>query len=156
MSRLRSSLLVLALAAISLGQTASQLVTPEIRRVGDKLACLCGACKNTVATCQMLQCHYSYPARQRIAEMQAKGMSDQAIIDVFVKENGTRALAVPPAEGFNLLGWVMPFLAIGAGLAAIYMFIQKYRKPVPAAADSDPAVLDAYRERIESDLAKLD
>ena len=55
--------------AICLAQSASELQTPEIRRVGDKLACLCGACKNTVATCQMLHCHYAYPARQKIARM---------------------------------------------------------------------------------------
>ena len=55
------------LAAVCLPQTSTQLVTPEIRRVGDKLACKCGACNNTVATCPMLECHYSMPAREKIA-----------------------------------------------------------------------------------------
>ena len=68
MSKSKSKLLLgLVLAGVCLPQTASQLVTPEIRRVGDKLACKCGSCNNTVATCSMLQCHYSLPARKRSA-----------------------------------------------------------------------------------------
>src|SRR3954449_6248012 len=96
-------LLAVALAGICLPQTATQLVTPEIRRVGDKLACKCGVCNNTVATCQMLECHYSLPARQKIAALQKKGESDETIVAGFVKENGISALASPPAEGFNIL-----------------------------------------------------
>src|SRR5215218_9132115 len=111
-------LLVLALASICLSQTATKLVTPEIRRVGDKLACKCGACNNTVATCQMLECHYSLPARERIGQMQKAGMDDKTIVDAFVKEGGLAALAAPPTDGFNLLAWVMPFIAISFGVVA--------------------------------------
>lgn len=157
MRRFKNSLLLLALAAASLAQTASQLQTDAIRRVGDKLACLCGTCNNTVATCQMIECHFSKPAKQRIAALVGQGKSDQEIIDLFVGEYGKRVLAAPPAEGFNLLGWVMPFVAIAAGLVMIWLFIQRFRKPavakVPAAGDE---VLSRYQERIEKDLEKLD
>src|SRR6476620_311943 len=105
-------LLILALAAVCLPQTSTQLVTPEIKRVGDKLACKCGACNNTVATCSMLECHYSLPAREKIGEMQKSGAGDQTIVDVFVKEGGLSALASPPTQGFSLLGWVMPFIGL--------------------------------------------
>jgi cytochrome c-type biogenesis protein CcmH len=74
-----------------------------------------------------------------------------------VGQYGKRVLAVPPAEGFNLLAWVMPFAAIGAGLAMIWLFIRRIRKPAPSPdAPVDPAVLSRYQERIESDLTKLD
>ena len=117
MFRLRNSALALLLAGYCLGQSSSQYVTPEIRRVGSKLACLCGACKNTVATCQMLECHYSLPARQRIAKMQKEGSTDPVIIDEFVKREGKKALAEPPNEGFGIMALATPVLAIGAGLA---------------------------------------
>src|ERR687893_2438415 len=103
MLKFKSSLLLLLLAAVCLPQSATKLVTPDIRRVGDKLACKCGACNNTVATCQMLECHYSLPARERIAQMQKTGASDDTIVKAFVKESGLAALAAPPAEGFHLL-----------------------------------------------------
>lgn len=154
--RLTSFALLLVLAGLSLPQTGTQFVTADIRRVGDKLACKCGSCNNTVATCQMLQCHYSMPAREKIAKMQAAGMSDQAIIDSFVKEIGLAALAVPPAEGFNLLGWLMPFLGIAFGLTAIALYYKRFRKPAPAASTAQPAIDEAYRKRIEKELADLD
>jgi cytochrome c-type biogenesis protein CcmH len=150
MRRLRSSLLLLLITLSSLAQTPSQLVTEQIRRVGDKLACLCGSCKNTVATCQMLQCHYSLPAREKIAKLQAQGMSDREIIDVFVKEHGLRALAAPPAEGFNLLAWLMPFAAILFGLGAIWLFIQRFRRPA-AAVELDQALLNRYSQQIDEE-----
>lgn len=156
MLRLRSKLLLILTAGLCLAQSSTDFLTPAVRRVGDKLACLCGSCKNTVATCQMLGCHYSSPAREKIAKMQAAGMSDQAIIDDFVKKEGLKALAVPPAEGFSLLGWVMPFVAIGIGLAVIYLFIKRFHKPAPVIAPADTAALDKYHEQIEKDLAKLE
>ena len=157
MQRLRTSILAVLLAAVSLGQSASQLQTEAVRRVGSKLACLCGGCKNTVADCQMIECHYSKPARERIAELQAAGRSDAEIIDEFVRKNGKQALAAPPAEGFNLLAWVMPFVAIAAGLGMIWAFIQRFRKPLAASnALADTATLSHYQEQIERDLKKLD
>jgi len=156
MQRLRTSILAVLLAAVSLGQSASQLQTEAVRRVGAKLACLCG-CNNTVADCQMIECHYASPARKRIAELQAAGRSDAQIIDEFIQKNGKQALAAPPAEGFNLLAWVMPFVAIAAGLGMIWVFIQRFRKPMPASnALADTATLSHYQEQIERDLKKLD
>src|SRR5687768_16363704 len=107
---MRSSL-VLVFAALAAAQTPepTQLVTPDVRRVGDKLACKCGVCNNTVATCQMLRCGYTYPARAKIAEMQKQGMNDEVIVASFVKDRGLSALAAPPTEGFHVLGYVMPF-----------------------------------------------
>jgi cytochrome c-type biogenesis protein CcmH len=153
--KIRTLILVLAALGLALAQTPSQLLTPEMKRVGDKLACLCGSCKNTVANCAMLECHYSLPARQKIVKMLAAGVSDQQIIDSFVKEQGLKALAVPPAEGFNLLAWVMPFAAIAGGLALIGVFIRRYRKPA-AVPEIDPKLVERYHERMERDLAQLE
>ena len=153
----RAIVLALVLAALCVAQVSSQFVTADIRRAGDKLACLCGACKNTVATCPMLGCHYALPAREKIAKMQAAGMSDQAIVDAFVKETGLRALAVPPAEGFNALAWIMPFVAIGLGLIAIWLWIKKFHpKHAAPTPEIPPEVLARYQDRIDQDLTKQD
>jgi cytochrome c-type biogenesis protein CcmH/NrfF len=157
--RFLPAVLLFFVVGISLPQTASQLVTPEIRRVGDKLACKCGACNNTVATCQMIGCGYATPARERIAALQKQGLSDQSIIDTYVKEMGIVALAVPPAEGFHLLGWIMPFVAIGLGLCAIAIYWKRFRKPAlagNATAPAEPEIDEKYRKRIEAEMADLD
>lgn len=161
MRKFRNSFLILALAAVCLPQTATQLVTPEIRRVGDKLACKCGVCNNTVATCQMLQCEYSYPARQKIAALQRQGQSDQAILASFVKESGIAALSAPPAQGFNLIGYAMPFIALLIGLAGILLYMKRFRRnATPANSPQlDNEMLARYRDRIDridKDMAKLD
>ncbi|HXG33388.1 MAG TPA: cytochrome c-type biogenesis protein CcmH [Bryobacteraceae bacterium] len=156
MRRLKTSALVLLLAAAALSQTASQLQSDAVRRVGVHLACLCGTCKNTVADCPMLECHFAKPARVRIAALLAQGKSDAEIIEIFVKEHGKQVLAVPPAEGFNLLAWTMPFVAIAAGLMLIWVFIHRFRKPAEASSAVPDETLSRYRDEIEKDLARLD
>ena len=153
MQQWKSSFLLLILAVASLAQTASSQKSVAYR-IGDKLACLCGTCNNTVANCPMLECHFAKPARDRIAKLVAEGKSESEIIEGFKRDYGLQILASPPAQGFNLLGYVMPFLAIAFGLMVIWMFIKRFRK-APAAPAEDP-MLTRYREQIEKDLSKLD
>jgi cytochrome c-type biogenesis protein CcmH len=147
------------LALLTIAQSSSALLTPEVRRVGGRLACLCGSCNNTVGDCAMLECHYSRPMRERIAAMQKLGLNDEEIVKAVVKDNGIQALAAPPGEGFNLLAWVMPWVAVALGLVAIWLFIQRLnrkRAVAAAAPELDPEVLNRYRENIEKDLANFD
>ena len=158
---MRNVALLFVLTGVALSQAPSSLVTPEIRRVGDKLACKCGHCNNTVASCQMIGCGYSTPAREKIAAALKQGTPDQTIIDGFVQEMGIVALAVPPTEGFHLLGWIMPFVAIALGLASILIYWKRFRKPVVAGSPATPAqaapvVDERYRKRIEAELAELE
>lgn len=138
-----------------LGQSSSNIMTPEVRRVGQKLACLCRSCKNTVGDCPMLECHYAKPHRDKIGALQKLGMSDQEIVDSIVKTEGKEALSSPPAEGFHLIAWVMPFAAAGVGLVVL-MFVLQRLKRQKAAAESAPEIDPAMLDRIEKDLAKLD
>ena len=160
MRRWKSSLLVILVVGVSLGQTSDSSVTPVVGRVGSKLACLCGGCRNTVANCPMLGCHYSVPARERVNRLSAESKSDEEIIQAFVRETGIQALAVPPATGFNTLVWIMPWAALGLGLAAIFWFVRRYsgRRAVPAGGtpEIDEQVLNRYRDNIEKDLSNLD
>jgi cytochrome c-type biogenesis protein CcmH len=104
----------------------------------------------------MIQCGYASPARQRIVDMAAQGISDQEIIDSFVDEHGLQALADPPNEGFHLLSWVMPFVAIALGLLAIWWFVRRYLGNQSTVATVDAAVLERYKEQAEKDLANID
>lgn len=158
MRRLRSSVFALVLAALCLAQGPAGLLTPDVKRVGARLACLCGACKNTVGDCPMLECHYAKPAREKIAAMLAAGQTDDQIVDSFVKERGLQALSAPPTSGFSGLAWIMPWVAVAMGLGAIYLFIRRFhpKRAVAEAPELDPETLQRYRDNIEKDLAKLD
>lgn len=144
---------MLLVAGLCLAQTASMMTNKDVRRAGMKLACLCSRCKNSVGDCQMLGCGYAGAARERIAQMQAAGASDEEIAAKFVEKEGIRALAVPPAEGFHLAAWLMPFAAILAGLYAIYAYVRHYRRP---AVVPQPKVAAKYADLAEKDLAKLE
>src|ERR671928_1234513 len=103
MSRLRSSCFVVVIAAAAIAQTASEKPSVDVRRVGARIACRCG-CKDSVATCSMLECHFSKPAKERIAQMQSVGMSDNQIVQAFVREYGSAVYLAPP----NAWGWIVP------------------------------------------------
>lgn len=142
------------MAGLCLAQTGD-MVPPEVRRVGDRLACLCGSCNNTVATCQMVGCHYTSPARARIAAMAKAGVSDDAIVDEFVKKEGKRALAAPAAEGFGWTAWLAPPFAALAGIGFIAWFIRRKRKPraTPALDEADAT---KYQQAAERELSRFD
>ena len=149
---------ILLLSALAMAQVSSELITPEIRRVGSRLACLCKSCKNSVGDCAMLACHYSKPAREKIRDMEAAGKADDQIVASFVQEQGRQALVVPPGDGFSALAWLMPPMMVGFGLALIYWFMRRMRKPAMGGAlpGVNAKLLERYQDSIEKDLAKLD
>jgi len=159
MYRFRISLLALiAAAALSLSgdaQTAAEKPSNDVRRVGARLQCQCG-CKDSVATCSMLECSFSKPAKEKIAKMQAVGMADDQIVQSFIRDNGAGIYLAPPSA----FGWIIPYASIGVGLLVIWAFLKKYRKPKPLAEvgpiELDDPALEKYRDQIEKDLAKLE
>ena len=157
MRPLKSSLLVLVLATVCLAQAPNPLANPHVRRLGDQLMCLCG-CGATVTSCNMLGYSHSKPGRERLLAMVNSGESDSAILATFVQENGVEILAKPPAQGFNLLGYVVPFIGIALGLAFVWFVIKRFRKPLAVAGgpEIDDAAYASYKAQIEQDLEKLD
>src|ERR1039458_4438969 len=114
MHRFKSSLLVFVVAVAALAQTASEKPNVDVRRVGARLQCQCG-CKDSVATCSMLECHFSKPAKERIAQMQSVGMSDDQIVQAFIRDYGMAVYLAPP----NAFGWIVPYACVGLGLVVI-------------------------------------
>jgi cytochrome c-type biogenesis protein CcmH len=148
-------LLVFVLVAAALAQTASEKPSVDVRRVGARLQCQCG-CKDSVATCSMLECSFSRPAKERIARMQATGYSDSQIVDAFIRDYGQVIFLALP----SIVGWIVPYVSIGLGLLVIWAFVRKYRRQQPATEagpmEIDDPALEKYREQIEEDLKKLD
>src|SRR5450756_668279 len=154
--RFKSSLLILVVAVAALAQTASEKPSVDVRRVGARLQCQCG-CKDSVATCSMLECHFSKPAKERIAQMQSVGMSDEQIVQAFIRDYGMAVYLAPP----NAFGWIVPYASVGFGLVVIFLFLRKaYRKPKPMTdlgeIGADDRELAKYQEQIEQDTKNLD
>ena len=83
-----------------------------------------------------------------------QGKSDNAIMAYFVEKYGTTVLAAPPASGFNLAAWVMPFAALAIGaLLAIY-FLRQFRSRW-VAAEQPTEGLSKYQDKVEEELKKF-
>src|SRR5579871_5510985 len=141
MRKLRISSLALVLAVAALAETASEKPSVDVRRVGAHIGCQCG-CKDTVATCAMLECSFSKPAKERIAKLQAVGWTDKAIIDQFIADYGQGVYRGDPSA----FGWLVPYLLIAPGLALIWWFVRRYRKPraIPEIGPADDPDLAKY------------
>ena len=156
MQRLKSLALFGLLATLSVAQNPMDFISPDIKRVGMKLSCLCGGCRNSVGDCAMIACGYSLPARQKIKQLQTMGSSDANIIGKFVKEQGLKALSEPEATGFGLLGWLMPSFAIALGLIAIYIYIKRFRRPAVVTESEVPAArVAAYEDTAARELDRM-
>jgi cytochrome c-type biogenesis protein CcmH len=145
---------VFTIAVAALAQTASEKPNVDVRRVGSRLQCQCG-CKDSVATCSMLECHFSKPAKERIAQMQSVGMSDEQIVQAFIRDYGMAVYLAPP----NAFGWIIPYAAVGFGFAVILLFLRKYKaKPMTdlGPIEADDPELAKYQAQIEKDTANLD
>ncbi len=104
----------------------------------------------------MLECHFSKPAKERIAQMQGLGYTDKQIVDAFVRDYGPGIYLSEP----NAMGWVVPYASVGLGLVVIFLFLKKYRKPKPLTEigpmEVDDPELAKYKDQIEKDLANME
>ena len=136
-------------------QPAAQPNEEAFRRISDKLICQCG-CNYGLTNCPHLQCPSAPSLRAKIREGLAAGQSEPQVLEAMVAEFGPAILAAPPAEGFNLTAWVMPFVALLFGLAVVYFVARRWyaRRPPPGGAD--PYLLERYRSNLDREMKRLE
>lgn len=144
---------LIALAA-AIAQDPTSFLTSDVLRVGGRLACRCGGCRNTVANCPMLHCSSADPLRRRIYEMKSRGMSDDAVVKTIVREQGVVALASPPTEGLGLVTWIMPPVALLIGFLIYSWYVRRNRKEPEPLSTVDQAIIDRFRAQIDRELGE--
>ena len=90
-----------------------------------------------------------------IARRIAAGDSKKEIEDSLVAEFGQQILASPPKKGFNLLAWILPFVALFGGALVLGLLAWRWsrnREPSPPAAQLSPAL----ERRVDEELARFD
>lgn len=148
------SLLVIGLALIFTGAALAQETLPsddEVNAIAKEI--YCPVCENTpLDVCPTQVCSQW---RELIREQLAMGWSDSQIRQYFVNQYGDRVLATPPARGFNWLVYILPPLAILAGVFVLVRTIRNWKKPLPD-MDVETAVTieegDEYVARLEQEL----
>ncbi|MFZ0244148.1 cytochrome c-type biogenesis protein [Candidatus Binatus sp.] len=131
--------------------------TPTNAQVSEGLTCQCG-CGLTVANCNMPTCGFSVPMRAEIDGMIRKGMSRAQIIAFYRHKYGEKVLSAPTTEGFNLLAWTMPFIALALGGGLMVLVVGHWRSNAPPAPSGskpagEPSSFDPeLRRRLENEL----
>ena len=144
-----------AIIAALAAQDATSYLTPDVTRVGSRLACRCGGCRNTVGNCPMLHCSSADPLRHRIYEMKKRGMSDDGIVDTIVREEGVVALSSPPAGSIGgLITWFMPALILLVGFFIYSSYVRRNRQKPEPLSPVDQAMIDRFRNQIDRELGE--
>jgi cytochrome c-type biogenesis protein CcmH len=147
--------------ALLLAATAADLVAVRaaakttLQAVSEGLTCQCG-CGLTIANCAHPTCGFAIPLRGELQGLIDKGMSRDKILISMRQKYGEKILSAPTTEGFNILAWVMPFVAIVAGGALIVLAMGRWRgAPRESREGSEPQAEQfdpALRRRLEQEL----
>jgi cytochrome c-type biogenesis protein CcmH/NrfF len=118
------------------------------------LKCSCG-CRLDLHSCQFqMQCGVSPGWSQRIRDALAQGQSVETVQAGFVSEFGLTVLMAPPAEGFNLVGYLLPAFAILT--AGVLVGLSARAGPRTATPAPVTQVTDADAERLRAAMRTLD
>jgi cytochrome c-type biogenesis protein CcmH len=153
-------LLTLAmLAALAALPASAQTPTPnEIDAVAKELWCpLCNGVR--LDNCELQAC---IQMREVISQKLAAGESKEQIKAYFAQQYGDVVLGTPSREGFNLVVWLFPVLAVVIGLGWLAYLITIWRRRRPAAQPVQPGSAaqkksdDEYLQRVDEALRRLD
>ncbi|HEY5599377.1 MAG TPA: cytochrome c-type biogenesis protein, partial [Candidatus Manganitrophaceae bacterium] len=91
--------------------------------------------------------------RAIILDQLRQGKTSEEIKAYFVSKYGEWVLLSPPARGFSLLVWLLPFAALGIGLLVAAYFIHRWvRNKRPSAGfDTQPDVIRRLRQEASAE-----
>ncbi|MEA1882012.1 MAG: cytochrome c-type biogenesis protein CcmH [Candidatus Marinimicrobia bacterium] len=114
--------------------------------------------KSLMATCCWSGTVYDHGNKEmeiEIAGMVNMEKTKTEILDYFKGKYGERVLAVPVAEGFNILAWLAPIFIAGLGLTIILLYMRTSKdESTPIINPRDDII--AYSDEIERELKELD
>jgi cytochrome c-type biogenesis protein CcmH len=147
------TLIALALAALApaagLAQApATPLGEQAVYEVAAQLRCV--VCQNlSVADSPSEMAHQM---RALIRERLAAGERPDQVVQYFVDRYGEWILLEPRRHGFTLLVWVLPPVAVGAGLVLGAVLLRRWTRRPSRPAALTPIVDAAMRERIRREM----
>ena len=122
-----------------------------------RIACQCG-CTLDIYTCRTtdFSCGVSPAMHADVIALVEGGYSAQEIIDAFSSTYGERVLMAPTKQGFNLVGWVMPFAALGGGSVIAALLLLRWRRAARVAAARAPAPVVVPPDASPDELARIE
>jgi cytochrome c-type biogenesis protein CcmH len=144
--------LILALAApVSAQHPARHVNEQVVYEVAGQLRCV--VCQNLSVADSPSE--MANQMRGVVRERLAAGDSPEQVIQYFVDKYGEWILLEPRRSGFTLLVWILPPIAVLAGLAAVALLLRRWtrrqRRGAPQPRPVDAAVSERIRREMESE-----
>ena len=119
-------ILSILVALLALGCAADTLTLEEQAQAIDQRL-MCPVCP--AETIDQSQADVALQMRELVREKLRAGESEGQIYDFFVERYDKGVLAEPPAEGFNVLVWIIPPVTLVLGLALLWFGIRHLGRP---------------------------
>jgi cytochrome c-type biogenesis protein CcmH len=118
-----------------------------------QIHCQCG-CNLDVYTCRTTDfaCSVSPAMHADVMGLVAGGYGADAILAAFKAVYGEKVLMAPVKSGFNLVGYTMPFVALGTGAVIVAALLHRWKSRTVATVPVSRPAIDAS----EGELAALD
>jgi len=134
------SLFTVLLLAVSLLFAAQPVdLEEQVRRIAAELRC--PVCQNLSVADSPSE--LAQQMRGVVLEQLKEGKSPEQIKAYFVSKYGEWVLLAPQPKGFNLLIWLLPFVAVTAGIVLVAFVVRRWarKKPGGQPATVDPALM---------------
>ena len=149
MSRL-VALLLLVLAVIAPAPAWASDRHPTQNELEGEIMCpVCGTTLDQSDSAVALQMKMFISAR--IAAGDSKGEIEDRLVSKF----GEQVLAAPPKEGFNLLAWLLPLVALGVAVPIVGYVAWRWSKARGPGDDGEPPDPELDR-RVDQELARFE
>jgi cytochrome c-type biogenesis protein CcmH len=146
--RLIAALLVLLTVSASAQQPARHVNDELAYEIGSQLRCV--VCQNLSVADSPSE--MAGQMRALIRERLAAGDTREQVMRYFEDRYGQWVLLAPKPEGFNLLVWVAPIVAVIAGVVILAVLMRRWTRHAAAGGVPETAVDPAMRERIRREM----
>jgi cytochrome c-type biogenesis protein CcmH/NrfF len=99
--------------------------------LGHQLMCIC-SCNQILLECNHVGCPSSDGMRNELMAAVTRGDSDSLVQQAFVQKYGPTVLAAPTNTGFNRTAWIVPFVALFVGFAAVVVIVRRWQNGPPS------------------------
>lgn len=133
-------------ATVNSGEFESQMHELETT-----LYCHCGCERMTYEICQ---CGTAQHEKKGFRDALMKGKTVEEIRIEYLEKYGARYSAIMPAEGINLLAYLMPAVILIIIGGVVYVILQRFRRNESTLTQSPEQVSDELQQQIELELEK--
>jgi cytochrome c-type biogenesis protein CcmH len=157
--RLRAMFAIVAVLAVSLApraEIAAAAVKSRASFIQVENDVMCVACHESLAVAQSPE---AFSERAYIRQLIAQGLTKRQVEKNLVANYGPAVLAKPPANGFNLLIYVLPPAVLIIGIGTLAYTLPKWRRTSRLAASAPMATAGGPLDpedarRLREDLAR--